>query len=320
MITAIQLSDFAKDTLTGLTSPQKYLLPKYFYDERGSRIFSEIMQMPEYYLTRCEFDIFEKHSKSISRQIMEGMGSFDLIELGSGDGLKTKLLLRSLLQNKTNLRYIPVDISLHSLNGLMDSLMDEMPSLQVKQQYGDYFQVIKDMKDDSDRARVIMFLGSNIGNLLDEDLDEFLNELSELTSPGDKLLIGYDLKKSPSVIMDAYNDPHRLTRDFNFNHLYRINKELDADFDVDRFEFHVSYNPLNGKVQSYLVSKVQQSVYVGALERKINFKPWESIFMELSRKFDVENLNEQVKQFGFETEQTFYDTMNYFAVTLWIRS
>lgn len=315
----ILISDIATDTLRGLSANSKFLLSKYFYDDAGSSIFQDIMQMPEYYLTECEFEIFTTNKKQITEAFQKNVQGFDLIELGSGDGLKTKILLQSLVENKVSFHYIPVDISHKANIELVNSLKSELPFLNVNAKTGDYFQEVKKLNGYSGLRKVILFLGSNIGNFTDEEINLFLGQLSNLCHKGDQVLIGFDLKKSPEVIMKAYDDPHGHTRRFNLNHLVRLNRELDANFDLDQFEQHTEYNPLTGEVKSFLVSKSEQTVYIADLGQSFQFRKWEPIFMELSRKFDYETIEKLAKDHGFEGETKFADKQNYFVDSLWTK-
>ncbi len=313
------LSEFAKDTLKGLTATKKFLNPKYFYDEKGSRIFQQIMRMPEYYLTDSELDIFSSQSHQMAGDIMSRNSFFDLIELGPGDGLKSKILLKTLIDLRTKFQYIPVDISSDALHDLVISLRKEIPELSIKEQMGDYFQIMQNLHLGNGARKVILFLGSNIGNFLPDQQDEFLKKLAGITATGDMLLIGFDLKKSPGILMNAYDDPHGYTRDFNLNHLVRINSELDADFITEKFLHHVSYNPDSGAMESYLVSKCKQSVHLDALNRVISFKPWECIFMELSQKFSTHEITHLAGEYGFQWVRNFTDRRNFFTDSLWIK-
>ena len=313
------VTDIAADTLRGFSANPKFLLSKYFYDDAGSSIFQDIMKMPEYYLTNCEFEIFSNNTKEITDAFREGVAAFDLIELGSGDGLKTKILLQFLVDNSASFHYIPVDISDKANIDLVKSLKSEMPLLNVNSKTGDYFQEVKKLNGYSGIRKVILFLGSNIGNFSDEEINLFLWQLSKLCHKGDKTLIGFDLKKSPDLIMKAYNDSQGHTRRFNLNHLIRLNRELNANFDLDNFEQHTEYNPLNGKVKSFLISKTEQTVYIAALDRSFRLKKWEPIFMELSRKFDLETIEKLAEDLGFKVDKIFTDTHNFFVDSLWIK-
>ncbi|NOU48815.1 MAG: L-histidine N(alpha)-methyltransferase [Bacteroidales bacterium] len=315
----ILLSDIAADTLRGLSANPKYLLSKYFYDDTGSSIFQDIMQMPEYYLTGCEFGIFTLHKQQIAESFHEGVPGFDLIELGSGDGLKTKILLQQLVSKAINFNFYPVDISLKANNELVESLQRELPFLHVEAKTGDYFHEIKKLNGYSGLRKVILFLGSNIGNFSDIEINLFLGQLSAVCHQGDKVFIGFDLKKSPDVIMKAYSDPHGHTRRFNLNHLSRLNRELKADFQLSNFEHHADYDPVSGFTKSFLISTKEQTVHIAALEQSFHFAKWEPIFMELSRKFDLGTIENLSEKHGFVVEKNYSDPWNYFVDSLWVR-
>lgn len=315
----VLLSELVTDTLRGLSAKNKFLLSKYFYDDDGSRIFQDIMQMPEYYLTDCEFEIFTNQHEEIINAFIEGVNGFDLVELGAGDGFKTSILLKHIVKTSIRSQYIPVDISAKSNADLVRKLSAELPELDVNAITGDYFHELIKLNGYSGLRKVFLFLGANIGNFSDSEIVLFFDQLSALCHTGDKVLIGFDLKKSPEVIMKAYNDPHGHTRKFNLNHLARLNRELDADFNLDQFEQHTEYNPLNGAVKSFLLSTTEQTVYIAALEKSFHFKQWESIFMELSRKFDLETIETIAENHGFKVDKQFTDSRNYFVDSLWVK-
>ncbi len=315
----ILLSELATDTFRGLSAKSKYLLSKYFYDDIGSSIFQDIMQMPEYYLTNCEHEIFTTQKEQIIDAFRKETSDFEIIELGSGDGLKTKVLLNSMVHRALSFKYIPIDISRKANNELVESLAKEIPLLKVNAQTGDFFRVMKQLNGYSGLRKVILFLGSNIGNFSEKEVNLFLGQLSEFAHQGDQVMIGFDLKKSPEIIMKAYDDPHGHTRNFNLNHLARLNRELGADFNLDNFEQHTEYNPQTGAVKSFLVSKKNQIVFVKSLEERFHFKQWETIFMELSRKFDLETIETLAEIHGFRIEQHFTDSRNYFVDSLWTK-
>ncbi len=312
-------SEIARDTLKGLSASPKYLLPKYFYDENGSKIFQSIMKMPEYYLTNCESEIFSEQKSQITEAFFDNSSSFDLVELGSGDGFKTKILLQHMQNLNYDCKFIPIDISEEITNGLVEDLSSEIPNLKVEPKTGDYFHILKELNDIKHKRKVILFLGANIGNYSKSEADAFINHIADFTNPGDKLLIGFDLKKSPETIINAYSDPHGHTRDFNLNLLTRLNSELDASFDVDQFIQHTTYNPLTGDVKSFLISKIDQEVSVKSIERSFHFHQWEPIFMERSKKYDKQTIEKLASINGFRVEQHFTDSKNYFVDSLWVK-
>ncbi len=314
------ISNIATDTLRGLNSRPKFLLPKYFYDDAGSRIFQQIMQMPEYYLTQCEQEIFNIHAEALANAFNYGNPhNLEIIELGSGDGLKTKVLLRELLASQIKFTYIPVDISSKANELLVKSLKQEMPTLNVEPRTGDYFSIIKQLNGHAGIRKAILFLGSNIGNFPDDELHKFMMQLLSIANKGDKVLIGFDLKKSPAVIMPAYEDPHGRTAQFNLNLLTRINRELDANFEIHRFEHYTNYDPHTGEVKSFLVSNSEHEVHIKALDSRFKFSQWEPIFMEVSRKFDIESIEQLANKYGFAINGHFFDNRRYFANSLWIK-
>ena len=314
-----KLSTFAQDTLKGLSANQKFLLPKYFYDDNGSRIFQDIMQMPEYYLTDSEFEIFTQYKSEMKDLFVNGNAPFELVELGSGDGLKTKILLNHFVEHQVNFKYVAVDISRQANEDLNRKLQAELPELKTELKTGDYFKMMNELNNDSDNNKIFLFLGSNIGNFRENERHSFLSQLSAVIQQNDKLLIGFDLKKPKDVILDAYDDPHGHTRAFNLNHLVRINKELDADFDIKSFRHVAQYNEQSGETKSFLISAKKQTVYIAALDKNIHFQKDEAIYMELSQKFDLETIHHLAQKYGFKVEKNFTDSRNYFVDSLWVK-
>ena len=305
---------FAEDVRLGLTNNPRYLLSRYFYDAAGDQLFQKIMNLPEYYLTRCEFEIFQKHRDAIFRTL--GNAPFDLIELGAGDGLKTQVLLQHFLNKKADFRYLPIDISGSILEHLEQTLREQWPALRVTPVEGEYFSALQEIDRLSDRRKLVLFLGSNIGNMPQEQAADFLRQLRQQMHPGDGLLVGFDLKKDPDIILAAYNDAQGVTRDFNLNLLRRINRELGADFDLTAFRHWPVYNPLTGDMKSYLISEKEQTVRIQALELEIPFRKWEAIDMELSKKYDHAEITWLAEFAGFEVEQWFFDEKEYFVDVL----
>jgi L-histidine N-alpha-methyltransferase len=312
-------SNIARDTLQGLSSNPKYLLPRYFYDDRGSQIFQEIMKMPEYYLTDCEVEIFFDQKDKIACAIAERNATVDIIEFGCGDGFKTKIILEHLVKNGMQFNFMPIDISAHAVDNLVENMKEALPGLSVQAKIGDYFYMMEEINRSSTNRKIILFLGANIGNYSPDEAERFLHKIENLTEKGDKLLIGFDLIKSPEIIYNAYSDPHGHTKNFNLNHLERLNVELGARFDLDKFEHHTVYNPMDGSVKSYLVSVQKQTVHIESLKRDIHFAPWEPIFMELSQKYNPTNIEQLARKHGFKVLQNFRDNRNYFVDSLWLK-
>ncbi|MBO6605752.1 L-histidine N(alpha)-methyltransferase [Psychroserpens sp.] len=309
---------FAQDVLKGLTSNSKYLSSKYFYDDIGSRIFQEIMEMPEYYLTNAEFEILSLQSKQIV-EALQFSTPFNIVELGAGDGFKTFKLLEYLVNQKIEFNYIPIDISQEAIDVLSDRLTKRLPGIVVKPKVGDYFEILKQNRQ-SDYPSLLLFLGGNIGNYNTEKAIELLELFHSNMKLGDKLLIGFDIKKNPVIIHNAYYDPHGITKRFNLNLLLRINRELGADFKIDDFDFYCHYNPLNGEVRSYLVSLRIQTVHIKSLDKHIHFDQNEIIWTELSKKYGLDEIVSLSKRTNFTFINHFLDCKHYFTDTLWEKS
>lgn len=312
-----KLSDFAQDTLLGLTSELKYLSSKYFYDDQGSKIFQDIMRMPEYYLTDCELEIFKTHKQDIFTEFVGDKGGVELLELGAGDGLKTKIILSHFLNKGADFKYSPIDISDDAVNSLVLDLQDEMPELKVNGLIGDYFKLIADIKVNGYSRKIVMFLGSNIGNFDKQTSIDFLSHLREVLNPQDQVFIGFDLKKDASIILEAYNDPHGHTAAFNLNLLQRINNELNADFHLNEFKHQEVYNPQTGTAKSYIISQKEQIVNINGIDTTITFGEGERIYTEMSQKFDNEMIIDLASSSGFEIVRNFTDQRQYFTNSLW---
>lgn len=312
-----QTSDLAIDVLEGLTASPKYLNSKYFYDTQGSRIFQKIMNMPEYYLTNCEEEIFLKQKHLIFKSFSNDNQPFEVVELGAGDGIKTKILLDYFLLQDASLSYIPIDISEEAVVNLINDLENDLPELEVNGKIGDYFQMMEELSEIDKTQKILLFLGSNIGNFDERATIKFLSHLREVMNPIDKLFIGFDLKKDPNVIIRAYDDPHGYTASFNLNLLRRINNELDGEFELLKFKHYEVYDPQSGTAKSFLVSQEKQSVYIGAIDKTILFEKWEPIFMEMSQKYDPQMIKGLADASGFEIVRNFTDSRQYFMNSLW---
>ncbi|MFT7611512.1 MAG: L-histidine N-alpha-methyltransferase [Parvicellaceae bacterium] len=302
------MSQFLKDVYEGLESEPKTLSSKYFYDEIGDDLFVKIMNMPEYYLTNCEFEIFSEQSSSII-SAFNMTEEFDLIELGAGDGTKTIELLKA-LNGSVEYVYSPVDISENALEGLKKRLNDELPSVKVDKQQGEYFEVLGQIKD-VQKPKVILFLGSNIGNLEDANAKKFISLLAQSLNAGDKLLIGIDLIKSSSIVLPAYNDGQGYTRDFNLNLLNRINQELKGNIEVDNFKHVPSYTSDEGIARSHIESLCDQTFTVSG--KQFSLTKGEQIRTEISRKYNDQIMADIINGSGLKVINKFTDKKNYFA-------
>ncbi|KMQ64492.1 methyltransferase [Chryseobacterium angstadtii] len=309
------VDDFLTDVLEGLKSNPKRLSSKYFYDEKGDRLFQEIMAMPDYYLTPCELDIFKNKTAELAQMIIPGNDPFDLIELGAGDAMKSTFLLKYLVEKETDFTYMPIDISGHILSVLHEKLSRELPDLKITALEGDYFEMLQKAASLSDRKKVILFLGSNIGNMSREEAEEFSLHLNKNLAKGDKVLIGFDLMKNPQVILNAYNDKEGITAAFNLNLLNRINNELDGNFIPEQFQHYQTYDPVSGACRSFLISLKDQEVMIG--NEKILLKENEFIDMEISQKFSPEDISQLGEKSGFTMAGEIMDSKKWFVDTVW---
>lgn len=313
----IKKDTFAEDILKGLTSEPKAFSSKYFYDDEGSRLFQEIMKLPEYYLTRSEHEIFRRQTKEIFEAFEADKGEFDLIELGAGDGTKTSILVDYFLKQNADFKYVPIDISSEALNFLTEKFHKEFPNLNIQTEQGDYFTTLETFKERSDRRKIILFLGSNIGNFSEEKALEFFKELHNVMNAEDAILIGFDLHKNPKTILNAYDDSQDVTAKFNLNLLKRINRELGANFNTEEFSHYASYHPTECAARSYLISQKEQIVYIKSLDKEFHFKKWEPIYMEVSQKYNLEMIEKLARESGFEIVKNFFDENKFYTNSLW---
>ncbi len=305
-------TSFKRDVYTGMTAFPKYLLSRYIYDKRGDKLFQEIMELDEYYLTNCEFEILSEH-KDVIAKLFQGNGNgFDLIELGAGDGKKTKVLLSYLSDQNFNFVYKPIDISQNAIDSLTKSLNEELPKVQVDGEEGEYFEVLERLHQFDQRKKVIMVLGSNIGNLLHPRAIDFLSHLKDTMNEGDLILMGFDQKKNPQAILDAYNDPKGITAEFNKNLLHRINNELGGNFNIDTFKHWEVYDPESGMAKSYLVATEDMTVYIEAIDLTVHFDAWETIHTEISQKYDDKIIKWLAEESGLSIVTSFSDSRNYY--------
>jgi dimethylhistidine N-methyltransferase len=307
---------FYIDVIEGLRSNPKHLDSKYFYDERGDELFRQIMNCDEYYLTNCEMEILKTQSPSIASAVFELEKDFDVIELGAGDCSKSIHLLKQIFEHNNSFTFFPVDISKHVIDLIETDLPYKIEGLNIFGLNGEYIEMLKKANVISSKRKLVLFMGSNIGNMNYEVSIQFLKKVRSCLQTGDCLLIGFDLKKDPQIILNAYNDKKGVTREFNLNLLRRINKELNADFVIENFKHFPVYNPESGECKSYLVSKCKQQVFIGDTEQ-IAFDEYETIHTEISTKYAVTQINEMAATSGFETLKHFYDSKKWFVDVLW---
>ncbi len=312
----MSLDQFSQDVLEGLSSKPKKLSSKYFYDANGDSLFQQIMNLDEYYLSRAELEIFQSYKDEIL-SLVDAKGYFRLLELGAGDGAKTKVLIKYFLQKKVDFTYAPVDISANVLNELSKTMQRDISGLKIEPLVGDYFKVLNELKFKNGGRSIVFFLGSNIGNFLNETAISFLTSIHDNLKKGDLLMIGFDLKKDPKTILRAYNDDQGVTKAFNMNLLNRINVELGADFDSNQFDHNPIYDPMTGECRSYLISKEALDVEIAHLDKTFHFDAWEPIFMEVSKKYDLREIQSLASDTGFKLVRNFFDSNNMFCDSVW---
>lgn len=308
---------FYTDVMAGLQASPKYLNSKYFYDAVGDKLFQDIMNCEEYYPTDCEMEIFTEQTDGLANALISGGDAFDLIELGAGDATKSSHLLKCLLDKKADFTYLPIDISTNVIDYLTSTLPVTLAGLQISGLNGDYFDMLKQAAANSSRRKVVLFLGSNVGNMPIAKAQVFCRELRNHLSQGDMALVGIDLKKAPKTILAAYNDKGGITKQFNLNLLTRINNELNGNFDLDQFDHYATYDPESGACKSYLISMQEQEATINGSE-PINFAKNEHIFMEISQKYTIAQTDELAQSAGFKTDGHFYDQKQWFLDVIWI--
>lgn len=306
---------FKNEILNGLSEEPKHLLSKYFYDKKGDELFQQIMNMPEYYLTDCELEIFTRKKNEIAKAVRAFDEPFDLVELGAGDATKSSYLLEYLVAQNADFTYMPIDISANIISILEENLTSKIPEIKMTGLNGEYFEMLDKANEISSRRKVILFLGGNIGNMEIEEAYEFCNALKSKLNPNDILLIGFDLKKNPHTILAAYNDKAGITSSFNLNLLTRINEELEAEFNIDHFSHYQTYDPLSGACRSYLISLEDQKVNIE--DQEISFKANEAVYMEISQKYSEKEINIMARKTGFKPLKQISDTKGWFVDAIW---
>ena len=294
------------EVLRGLLDDPKSLPPKLFYDRTGARLFEAICELPEYYLTRTELSILRARAGEIAGRCGENTA---LIEYGSGAGVKVRLLLDEL---RNPAAYVPVDISMEQLAAVAAERARQYPHLRVVPVHADYTTrfALPSLPDDA--RRVAFFPGSTIGNLHPAEATAFLHRVRATVGPRGALILGVDRRKDASVLHAAYNDAAGVTAAFNLNMLARLNRELDADFDLSTFRHWAHFNDAASRIEMHLESSMAQRVHVA--DTPIDFERGETILTECSYKFDLEFLEAVVRPAGFVIEELWTDARDWFWV------
>ncbi|MEM9156223.1 MAG: L-histidine N(alpha)-methyltransferase [Cyanobacteria bacterium P01_F01_bin.33] len=300
-----------QDVIEGLTANPKWLSSTYFYDERGSQLFERICQLSEYYPTRTEADILQR----IAPEIADRVGRAELLELGSGSSTKTRLLLDAFNDRDLLTRYVPVDVSSEMLIQSAKSLLAIYPRLQVRALVDDYFAVWERLPLSTAR-RLIIFLGSTLGNLDPVTCARFLTRVSTSVDPGDFFLLGIDLQKPVDILEAAYNDSQGVTAQFNLNILQHLNRLLNGNFNCDRFRHRAFYNRELAQIEMHLVSQIPQTARLAELDLSVHLEANESIRTEISRKFDLTEMQRELEMRGWKLRDRWTDPKVWFGVLL----
>jgi len=303
---------FAAEVARGLSARPKRLECRFLYDAAGSELFEQICELPEYYPTRAERSILEKHAPAIAARVPDAS---QLIELGSGSATKTRLLIEALLAHQPELCFAPIDISPSALEDASESLLNRFPNLSIDAAATEYETGLELLVDDTDQ-RLLAWLGSSIGNLDREEAVAFLASVRQKLNPEDRFLLGIDLRKDPTRLERAYDDSQGVTAEFNLNLLRRINRELGGDFALDRFSHMARYDDARGRVEMHLVSEVAQEVRIESLGRSFEFAAGETIHTENSYKYAEAEIDELADRSGWACENRWLDAQGLFSLSL----
>ncbi len=308
---------FPLDVLNGLSQTAKMLPSKYLYDKRGSLLFEQIMELEEYYPTRCELEILTRCKQEIREIASQSI--FRLVELGVGDARKTKIIVNDFLAHGIDFEYVLIDYCEEMVLQVVDSLKNDFQnsSLKVKGIVADYSAALNWLSNQEIKRNIVLFLGSSIGNFNGPQTHDFLHQLWNVLSEDDCVFIGFDLKKNMKLLEKAYNDSKGLTREFNFNILDRMNKELNANFNRNHFIHHSFYNPQQGRMESWLLSTISQKVDIRAIQKSFYFQAWEGIHLENSYKYDIIYIEKLAETIGFTVNRELLDDKGYFAEAIW---
>lgn len=305
---------FAQHVKEGLSLTPKKISSRYFYDAEGDRLFQKIMQLEEYYLPGCEMDIIFDKSRAIASDIVAQQKEWQIVELGAGDGSKTKYLLKEMAAVAKRLDYLALDISQHILDINLQQIQGYVPDIGVRNVAGNYFHTYPALPA-TGSGRLVLFLGANIGNFRMPAAIDFIRFVAAKLRPTDLLLVAFDLVKHPRKILAAYDDSSGVTRDFNLNLLTRMNRELGANFDLSSFDHFPFYDPITGMTSSQIISLKQQSVlFADGFE--LSLEAYEAIHTEISKKYFPRDIEQLATASGMNILETYHDRNKEYAFVL----
>jgi L-histidine N-alpha-methyltransferase len=308
-----RVDGFARDVRKGLTDHPKHLSCRYFYDADGSYLFEAICALPEYYVTRAEREILQARAVEIVAPFTRAPA---LVELGSGSAAKTRLLIEAFLRRHPTLLYVPIDISRVMLEQSARQLLDDYPGLGIMAIAAEYREGLQRLQAVVAGPRLILWLGSNVGNLHRPEAVRFLQEVRGTMTASDSLLVGIDLRKDRAVLEAAYDDAQGVTAEFNLNVLARINRELGGHFDLDSFAHRAVYNEEPGRIEMYLISKKEQRVPIDTLALDVTLSAGEPIHTENSYKYSPAEIASLAGDAGFRIASQWLDAQRRFSVNL----
>jgi L-histidine N-alpha-methyltransferase len=313
-----RVAAMARDARAGLARPPRTIPPKYFYDDAGSRLFDAICELPEYYLTRAERALLERHAAGIARRV----GARVLVEIGSGMARKTGLLVHAMCALGEPVRYVPFDIAPEAIEASARSLLPEHPSLTIHGIVGDFGRDLARvaLAAPPDSPRLFAFLGSTIGNLDEHEAPALLREVARLMTARDRFLLGIDLLKDERVLVAAYDDAQGVTAAFNRNVLRVLSRELDGDWDEQAFDHRAVWNGPRERIEMHLVSRRDQRARMRAIDLTVDLAKGESILTEISRKFTRASVETTLRWGGMQLDEWLTDERADFALVLAARA
>jgi dimethylhistidine N-methyltransferase len=303
---------YADEVVRGLSARQKTLPCKLLYDERGSELFEEITRLPEYYLTRTELEILRERSKELALSVG---APISIVELGAGTATKTGTLLNAFAARQMRVKYFPVDISSTALTDAKNRIREQCPAAVIRPvvaDFGDGFHFLRGVPG----RKLVLYLGSSIGNFDWNDAIAMLRQVREQLLSGDALLLGTDMAKDSDLLLPAYDDAQGVTAEFSKNILVRLNRELDANFDLDSFRHISEWNPAQSRIEIFLESERVQTVSLGLMRRTIYFRQGERIHTENSYKYTDEMIARLLCVSGFKLEKSWFDERRWFGLHL----
>ncbi len=300
------------DVIRGLTQSRKSLPPHYFYDARGSLLFEQICNLPEYYPTRTETAILQQYGLEIAKST----GACELVELGSGSSTKTRILLDAYQSLGYPLRYLPIDVSSSILEESANQLLLDYPKLQIHGLVATYELALQQLNPAPLPKRMLSFLGSTLGNFTQDECDQFFSQVTLALEDGDYFLLGIDLQKPVNILEAAYNDSRGVTAEFNLNMLRHLNWRFGANFDLSFFQHHAFYNQSQNQIEMHLICQHSHSVHFSHLDLTVDFTEGESILTEISRKFNLQEMENYLEKQGLKPIHIWTDSQKWFGLIL----